>query len=622
MTNVLSGIALIIVLAVSAQWVAWRMRLPSILILLTVGFIAGPILRLVDPDALMGDLLFPLVSLAVGLIMFEGALGLRFAQIANVRAALRNMLSIGMLTTWVLSSVAAHFILRFDWPLAILLGAILVVTGPTVIGPLLRHVKPVGPVGPILRWEGILIDPIGATLGLLVLEFVLAASPQVATTSTVVSIVKTLVVGTATGLFGAGLVYVLLRRYLVPDYLHNPLTLMIVVGVFALADLGQHESGLLAVTIMGIALANQKRVPVQHIVQFKENLGVLLIGSLFILLSARLRLDDLTLLGGEIVLFLIVMLLIVRPASIALSTIGSALSWQERAFLSWMAPRGIVAAAITSIFALRLEDAGFEGARLMVPVMFSVIVGTVAVYGLTALPVARWLGVARRTRPDGAIIVGAHDWAREIGRVLRDHNYFVVLVDTNHDNIQQARMDGLPTHFGSVLNESSFEEVDLNGIGRILALTSNDEVNALAALHAIEAFGRAEVYQLPLRQRTTLPEQEVPGHLHGRFLFSKDATFHKLEEMHQAGAVIKATMITREFDYNAFQKLYGDRTIPLFLIDKASKRLSIFATDTPLTPTAGQVIISMALPVAESNGSGTGSQAMLTEEMPDGQRTP
>lgn len=620
MPNVLTGIALIVVLAITAQWGAWRIKLPSILLLLTAGFIAGPVLNLVDPDTLLGDLLFPLVSLAVGLIMFEGALGLRFAHIANVRTALRNLLTIGMLTTWVLSAVAAHFILRFDWPLAVLLGAILVVTGPTVIGPLLRHVKPIGPTGPILRWEGILIDPIGATLGLLVFEFILAGTLRDATTTTFLNLARTIVVGSASGLLGAGLVYMLLRRYLVPDYLHNPLTLMIVIAIFALADAGQHESGLLAVTVMGIALANQKRVPVRHIIEFKENLGVLLIGTLFILLAARLELADLTLLGGEIILFVVFLLLLVRPLSIFLSTLGSTLTWQDRTFLAWMAPRGIVAAAVTSIFALRLEEQGFEDARLLVPVMFSVIVGTVAVYGLTALPFARWLGVAHKTPPSGAIIVGAHEWARRIGSALQEAGFFVMMVDTNYGNVQQARMEDLPTHYGSVLDETSLEDIDLNGIGRLLAMTSNDEVNALAALHAIEAFGRADVYQLPLRRRETLPDQEVPGHLHGRFLFSEQATFARLANMYENGAVIKATPLSKEFDYAAFKRLYGDSAIPLFLADPTNKRLSIFTTDTPLTPTAGQVIISMAMPV-DADVRSNGAQTVQTDEISDGQRT-
>lgn len=620
MHNVLTGIAFIVVLAVSAQWIAWRLKLPSILVLLTVGFIAGPILNLADPDALFGDLLFPVVSLSVGLIMFEGALGLRFSQIANFKYALRNILTIGVLVTWVLSSVAAHVVLRFDWPLAILLGAILVVTGPTVIGPLMRHVKPVGPVGPILRWEGILIDPVGATLGLLVFEFILSGTPREATTSTFISLMRTIAIGSAVGMAGAGLVYALLRRYLVPDYLHNPLTLMIVIGTFALADMGQHESGLLAVTVMGIALANQKRVPVQHIVEFKENLGVLLIGSLFILLSARLELADLTLLGGEIIIFIVILLLLVRPLSIFLSTIGSPLSIPERTFLAWMAPRGIVAAAVTSIFALRLEEAGFANARLLVPVMFSVIVATVAVYGLTALPVARRLGVARTTQPEGALIVGAHSWARAIASELKDNGYAVTLVDTNYGNIQAARMLDLKTHFGSVLDEASFEEIDLNGIGRLLALTSNDEVNALAALHGIEAFGRAEVYQLPLRRRDTLPHQEVPGHLHGRYLFGNDATFHKIEERFQDGATLKTTPLTREFTYTDFRMTYGETAVPMFLIDKSTRKLQVFTTDTPLTPVAGQVIISMVMPLEQQLANGLESGALLNE-LGDGQPT-
>lgn len=594
--HLLTGLVSIIVLGVAAQWLAWRLKLPSILLLLTFGFIAGPITGLLHIDDLMGDLLFPIVSLSVGIIMFEGALGLKIADLRHGGRVIRNLITVGAAITWGLASAGAHLILGLSLPLAVLLGAILVVTGPTVIIPLLRHVRPTGAVGPILRWEGILIDPVGATLALLVFEYVLAASPAEANTGAAVSFFRTLVAGGAVGAAGAGVVYVFLRRYWVPDYLQNPMTLASVIAVFALADFLQHESGLLAVTVMGIALANQRRVPVKHIIEFKENIGVLLLAALFIMLSARLELSALTQIGPETILFILFLMLVVRPLSIFVCTLRSGLRREERLFLAWMAPRGIVAAAVTSIFALRLADAGYTEAEQLVPIMFSVIVVTVAIYGLTSLPLARWLKVTQPGPPQGILIVGGHDWARDIALALQNAGYRTMVVDTNQDNIQAARMQGLPTYYGSILSEDAHESLNLEGIGRMIALTSNDEVNSLAALHFAEMFGRAQVYHLPLKHKEGLPASEVPGHLRGRLLFHASATYTHLNYLFEQGAVVKTTSITRTFDYKAYRALHGDSAILMFIIDEPSGKLSIVTQRSSVEPQPGQTAISVVIP--------------------------
>lgn len=607
----------VIVLGMTAMWLAWRLRLPSILLLLTFGFLAGPVLNLIHPDDLLGDLLFPIVSISVGLIMFEGALGLKFSQLREAGTAIRNMISVGVVISWTLTALFAHFILNLSWQMAILLGAILVVTGPTVIGPLLRFVRPNERVANVLRWEGILIDPIGATLALLVFEYILTSSPVEARTGAVVGFVATLAVGLVVGLLAAGLLYVLMRRYWVPDHLQNPMTLMVVVGAFAVSDMLIHESGLLTVTVMGIALTNQRRVTVQHIVEFKENLGVLLIGSLFILLSARLDLESLRLLGLETILFIALLLLIVRPASVLVATLGSRLNVRERLFLAWMAPRGIVAAAVASIFSLDLVEAGYPEAERLVPIVFSVIVATVAIYGLTALPVARWLGVSPRTQPQGVLMVGAHSWAIAIAQALRDQNYRVLLVDTNYGHVFDARRAGLDAYHGTILSEETEEALSLDGIGRLIALTSNDEVNSLSALQYADEFERAELYQLPPQRRDPASTNNVPGHLRGRFLFQQHADFKRMSDLFEAGAVIETTELTREFDYAAFRSLYGERALPLFLIDPVTRQLALFTTDRPLTPLPGQKLISLiapleALPLTAGASAGVGAVAAQT----------
>ncbi len=590
--DLLFGIASIIILGIGAQWLAWRFGLPSILVLLVFGFIAGPVADFLHPDEILGDLLFPIVSGAVALILFEGGLSLKLRELKTTGHVVRNLVTIGALVTWGISAAGAYFILGFELPLALLLGAILVVTGPTVIIPLLRHVQAVGRISSIVKWEGIVNDPIGAVLAVLVFEAIVATELQVAATTVVISILETILIGLVLGGLTAGLLVLLLRRYWIPDYLQNGVTLMFVLGIFTASNMLQKESGLVTVTLMGVILANQRLASIKHIVEFKENLRVLLIASLFIILAARLKLEDLAYLGWGSLTFLILLVLVARPASIFLSTIRSGLNWREKLFLSWMAPRGIVAAAVTSIFALELaEKAGYAQAELMVPEMFVIIVGTVAIYGLSAVPVGRWLKVAQ-PNPQGVMIVGAHPWAQTIGTTLQEEGFKVLLVDTNRANIMAARLAGLPAHCASVLSEYIVDEVDLGGLGRLMALTPNDEVNALATLHFMEIFGRAEVYQLSPKEITHKRRETVSPPLRGRLLFGSGMTYARLNQRFRDGAVVKTTKLTEKFDYAAFQARYSNQAVPLFLINELGE-LVIFTTDNGPLPRPGQVLISL-----------------------------
>lgn len=595
--HLLVGLTSILVLGISAQWLAWRFRFPSLLLLLLFAFAVGPASGFLQPDALFGTLLFPFVSLSVAIILFEGGLNLRMIELHEIGGVLRNLVTLGALLTWCLTSVAALIVLHLTVPLAVLLGAVLVVSGPTVVGPLLRHVRPTERLGSMLKWEGILIDPIGVLLAVLVFEVILVQEFHSATLLVLTGVLKMAVIGSALGFLSARLFVELLRRYWIPDYLQNPVSLMLVLGIFTAANLLHPESGLFAVTVMGMTMANQKTVPIQHIVEFKEVLQVLLISSLFILLAARLQTRDLTHLGMQSLAFLGILLFIVRPAAVALSTLGSDLRWQERAFLAWVAPRGIVAAAMSSIFALRLHEAGHTGADQLVPLTFLIIVGTVAVYGLSAAPLARWLGVAQQD-PQGVLFVGAFRLAREMAKALQGEGFQTLLIDTNRFNVAAARMDGIPTYYGSVLREETLDKLNLDGIGRLLALTSNDEANALAALHFAEILGRNEVYQLVPGVSEGEEHQFSALHLRGRFLFAPHITYTDLNNRLRADAVIKVTPLSEQFNYEAFQAHYGDNAIPLFLITEA-RRLLVFTTDHTLQPEAGQTLVSLVLPETE-----------------------
>ena len=604
--QILLALAAILTFGVGAQWLAWRLRLPSILLLLIFGFVAGPGLGIVDPDSFVSnELLVALVSVFVGVILFEGGLSLQISELREVGSAVRNLATVGVLVTWVLSFLAARMLLDLSWSLSLLFGAILTVTGPTVIIPLLRFVRPTARVGSVLKWEGIINDPIGAMFAVLIFEVVssnLGGDFGAASRLVVFGLLKTLGIGCGLGAVGAGVLIFFLRRHWVPDYLHNPVALMLAVVSFVAANQLAHEAGLVATTLMGVILANQRVVNIKHIIEFKENIRVLLISTLFIVLAARVELNELVDEAFAGLLFLGALLLVVRPVSVLFSTARSQLDWKERTFLGWMAPRGVVAAAVTSFFALRLEDS-VEGASRLVPLIFIVIIGTVAVYGLTATPFARWLKVAH-PNPQGVVIVGAHGWAREIASALQEEGLTVRLVDMNWDHISAARMAGLKTFYGSALSEYTLENIELEGIGRLLAMTHNDEVNSLACLNFSEVFGRSQVFQLPFMEENVSERKEDSPI--GRSLFGPDNHFARLERSFERGASVRRTNLTEEFDPQAFQDMHLEKAIPLFLVTEA-KQLLVFSQDSPPEPRAGHTLISL---VPEEKDASTTARAV------------
>lgn len=598
--SILIGITSVIFFGVGAQWLGWRLKLPAILLLLISGILAGPIFGLVNPDELMGDLLNPFISISVAIILFEGGLSLRFSELKNVWGVIGKLVSIGALLTWILSSVIAYYLFGFGWELAILLGAILIVTGPTVIIPLLRQVRPAGQVGSILKWEGIVIDPIGAMVSVLVFEVILATGLSEATHLAFTGLFKTVFFGSVTGIAGAAFLYLLLKRHILPDFLQSPVSFMTVVVVFAVSNILQHESGLWATTIMGIALANQKGARMHHIVEFKENLRLLLLSALFILLAARVELSHLLdSLNWNTLLFLIALIFIVRPAAVYLSTMFSALNWREKLFLCWMAPRGVVAASISSIFAISLMHRGFEDAEQLVSIVFIIIISTVAIYGLTASWVAQKLGVAKPV-PRGFLIVGAHNWAIEIGAIIQEKGGKVLMADSNWKNISNAKARNLDTYYGNVLSEFAADEINLDGIGKLLSLTPNDEVNALATIRYGEIFGRSRVFQLAPNNKAGSKQNDVSTNLMGRALFNEELNFDRFTELYKKGQVIKSTPLTEAFTFEHFKETYEDDFDPLFLITKEGS-IQPFVVDNPSTPQPGDSIISLTKPETDKS---------------------
>ena len=579
-SELLVGLAAVVVLGVGAQWVAARLRIPSILLLLVLGFVAGPVTGIVRPDEMFGDIFFAIVPLAVGVILFEGGATLEFKDVTGHGAVVRRLITWGVLVVWSLASLAGVWILGLETGIAVLLGAVLTVSGPTVVGPLLRSVKPSKRVRTILNWEGILIDPVGAILAVIVFDLLLEGDGSLE--NGIAGLLATVGAGAVVGLAGAALIVVLLKRYLIPDRLQPAAMLMFVLAAFAVSDVIRPESGLLAVTLMGMALANQEFAPVDRIIEFKETLRDLLIGALFILLAARLEIEAITSVGWREFAFLAVLVVIARPVAVFLSTFRSDLEVREKLFMSWVAPRGIVAAAVASVFAIGLEEAGVPGAEQIVPLVFFVIIGTVALYSLSAKWVGRSLGVVEEEIA-GLLIIGANPVTRQLAKTVSKLGVPVSMVASNHSELTKARLEGLTAYRASVLVDEAEDDENT-----VLVATPNDEFNALATMNAIDARGRSRVFQLA----PTVGSDQVAQRLRGRTLGSSTFSFVDASEKMLAGGSFRATSITEQFGFSDYRNEYGDRLTPLFVVEDG-EIAGAFTDEGSPTVSAGQTIVSL-----------------------------
>ena len=592
MQTIVLQFAALITLGLLCQWAAWRSKLPAILLLLLVGLFLGPIMGWMKPDHYFGDLLFPFVSISVAIILFEGSLGLNFSELKGLGRVVRRLTSVGVLITWILIALSARWLLALDWEIAWLFGAIALVSGPTVIGPMLRSVRPNARVSNVLRWEGITIDPIGAMLAVLVYEYIISSQSGYALGHTLLVFMRIILIGGGLGILAAFALGGLLRRHWLPDYLHNLATISLVMLAFGLSNTIEHESGLLAVTVMGIALANMQGLNIQHIASFKENLSIILISCLFILLAARVELDHVVQLGMPAVILLGVIQFVIRPVVVLIATRGSNLSWQERTMIAWIAPRGIVAAAVSSLFALRLEQMGYSEATVLVALTFSVIVGTVMLQSATARLLASFLGVAEPS-PRGVLFVGANVVARELARVLQQHDFQVLLADTNWNNIRTARMEGLPTFYGNPVSEHADHHLDMVGLGKLMAATPYRDVNALALLRYGPEFGAQNIFSLvtgdeaePKSKTSVSSQQQV------QYLGARDLTYAKFASLLSKGAKLRSTQLTETYQFKDLLDDSSHSLYPLFAFDKRGW-LHIVTPDKELEPQSGWTIISL-----------------------------
>ena len=570
----------IIILGIVAQWVAWKLKIPAILPLLLIGLLVGPIAaeylsddggKWIEPiwngekGLFPGDGLYYFVSLAISIILFEGGLTLKRSEIKNVGPVITKLITLGSAITFFGAGVVAHYIFDLGWELSFLFSGLIIVTGPTVITPILRNIPLKKDISTVLKWEGILIYPIGALVAVLVFEFISVGGGGAFTKTALIEFGKILLFGTTFGFTFAHALAFSINKKLIPHYLLNVVALSAVLLVFVLSEIFAHESGLLAVVVMGMVLGNGNLANLKELLYFKESLSVLLISILFILLSANINIEDLFLLytWKTVVLFAVVVF-IIRPIAVFASTLNSNLKLNEKLFISWVGPRGIVAAGIASLFGSKLIKQGVDGAEYITPLVFMIVLGTVLLNATTARFFAKMVGVFLK-KSDAVLFVGASKPVRLIAKFLKNKGKRVILIDSNKSFIQEALDSDIEAFKVDVYDDELANNIELNDVGYLIALTGSDQVNMHALNKFSENFGEQGAYKLASSKEIT----EASDSDRESF-FTPHDDYINLSEAYRENPIINEVNISNQKEYNSLLEVLSkeEKSIPLFVENK------------------------------------------------------
>ncbi len=599
MDNLVLAFAIIGALGVGAQWLAWRLNLPAIVLMAIAGVIAGPVLGVFSPpdaapgeppmEALFGEFYRPIIAVAVAVILFEGGLQLNFAEIRGLSKGVRRLVFPGAAVAWALGSVAAYLIAGLSWQIALLFGGIMVVTGPTVIFPLLRQSKLNARPATLLKWEGIVNDPIGALLAVLVYEFLvfdgLHASAGDILSSIVVASMLSAALGFAIGRFAA----TSFRYGWVPEYLKPPVLLALVLICFETANLLQHEAGLLAVTAMGVTMANSRIASINELRLFKENIAVLLVSGVFIILTANLTFESIKALDWSVFWYLVAMLFVVRPLTVFISTIGAGLPFRERLLVGWIAPRGIVAVAVSSFFGASLMAEGYMDGAKLIPLAFAMVFATVIAHGFTIGPLAKAMGLASRERP-GVLIAGASPWSIALAAKLKELEIPVMVADNSWRRLKPARLANVPTYYGEILSEVTEHHLDLNRFGYLLAVSGNESHNALVSTDLAPELGRAAIFQVNHRGKDEEDRQALSFTLQGRTFLHSAAPLDELLRRHYSGWIYQRTRISEEYPPERYLEDLPESAEIVLIIRKGA--LLFASKEAPVKPDIGDTVLA------------------------------
>ncbi|PYE83989.1 cation:proton antiporter [Pseudoroseicyclus aestuarii] len=539
-----AAIALVGAIGVGSQWVAWRLRMPAIVLMLVAGLAVGPFSGLFSPSESFGDLLSPLISLAVAVILFEGGLSLNLSSLRDRSRGVGRLILVGAPLGWLLSTLALRYVGGMSWESATVFGGILIVTGPTVIAPLLRTAKLSSRPAALLQWEAIVNDPLGALAAVLAFEVVLvlntAATPMTAVLDLALGVAVAVGIGAAAA---KGISYAF-QNGRTPEYMKVPILFAALLAVFAVADSVLHESGLLAVTVMGLGIANAGLSSYDELRRFKEHATVLLVSGVFILLAASMQLESLTTLDWRSLAVVLVIIFAVRPLTVLTSLFRSGVPWREQTLVALTGPRGVVLVAVAGLFGTRLTGLGVEDGDRIVPLAFALVAATVVLHGFSLAPMARWLGLSGAARP-GVLIVGGSRFTLALSEALKKVEVPVLVADPNHNALRDFRTSGLATYSGDILSESAEQWLEFVTYDLVVAATANDAYNTLVATDMGPEFGRDNVYQIA-REKGESARHQLSRTLTG-IPFGPDETYWGLERLMREGWTIRVTRLTEEY---------------------------------------------------------------------------
>ncbi|MDZ7790915.1 MAG: sodium:proton antiporter [Xanthomonadales bacterium] len=597
---------LMIVLAagLASQWLAWLVRLPAIVILIASGLVLGPITGLVD-IAMAPEELTELIGLGVAIILFEGGMDLKLGEFRRAGHGITRLTTIGPLLAWLFGALAGHYVAGLTWPVAIVLGAILVVTGPTVILPLLRQARLNKESASLLKWEGIVNDPAGVLLAVLAFQYFTVAGED--WSSVFLSLGKAVAVAALLGGAGGWLTGWFYRRGAVPTHLKPAMLMVLVLAAYWASNLVQHEAGLLTVTVMGLVIGNMRLVEREPLRRFKENLTVVLLSVLFIVIPTQLDASHLQLIGLPSVLFVLAILLVVRPLTIALATIGAPMRWQDKVLMAWIAPRGIVAAATASIFGPALVAAGYPEAEILMPLVFLVILVTVVLHGVTLGPLARRFGLAAEEE-NGLLIVGANNWTRALAGKLADLEVDVMIADGSWHRLKSVRMDGIRTYYGEVLSEHAEHELEDEHLSYLLCATDNDYYNALVCKAMGGEFGHHRSFQLAPPRESRDEQRQLTLQQRGYFAFEPPIDAYSLHRRLTDGWAVQTWKLDEDFNMEQLETQLGDVGDNWILIGAVSPggKLKLYSREHSFGPEAGWLLLYFA-PERESHSGQEGT---------------
>ena len=591
---------LIVSAGLASQWLAAQIRLPAIVVLIAVGLVLGPMTGTIALSMPAIELT-ELIGLGVAIILFEGGMDLKAGEFKREKHGIRRLTLLAPPIAWLLGGLAAHYLAGLSWPVSWVLGAILVVTGPTVILPLLRQARLNKDTASLLKWEGIVNDPVGVLLAVLTFQyFTLAGGGWEQVLLGMGSAIAAAAVFGGLGGWATGWLY---RRGAIPAHLKAPLLMVLVLVSYWASNRIQNEAGLLSVTLMGMVIGNMQLVERDSLRRFQENLTVVLLSVLFIVIPSQLELSQLARLDWRVALFVLALLFVVRPVSVGLATVGAPMLREERLLLAWIAPRGIVAAASAGIFGPALVAAGYPDGELLVPLVFLVIIVTVLAHGLTLGRLAQRLKLAASTE-NGLLIVGASSWSMALAQALRKLKVDVIVTDGSYQRLKPLRMDGINVYYGEILSDHAHHTLELEHLSHLLCATDNDYYNALVCQAQGEEFGHHRTFQLPSHLEAGGGHRQLPLQQRGYSAFSPQATFEQLHQWLHSGWTLQNTKLTRAFDYTTLQAELGTEGEDWQMIGGVSPRGNFWlsSSEKSFRPDPGWTLLYFSPPAEARNG--------------------